>query len=163
MTAHRSSASAPKKDEILTIRVSGELAGAIRALASANDETMSRVVRQALRDLAPVTAKQPAAARVAVAPAPAKVVATRETLCRHLGLNPAKAYGGEIRQKAAAVASGSRLMNSSPKAAAALRAHLGLPAHCTDDAVKAIVWSLTTPAGSTIVNPYAARLARQGK
>jgi hypothetical protein len=95
--------------------------------------------------------------------APVRAAVTRETLCRHLGINPARAYGGEIRRKAGAIASGRRLMHSSPEAAAALRAHLGLQAHCTDDAVKSIVWSLTTPAGSTIVNPYAARLAREGK
>jgi hypothetical protein len=93
------------------------------------------------------------------APAKSQPTTTRETLCQHLRLST-KAYGGEIRRKAEAIASGSRLMNSNPQAAAALRKHLGLETHCTDDRVMAIVWSLTAEP-STAPNPYLKRLARK--
>jgi hypothetical protein len=111
--------------------------------------------------LADASAK--ASARAKVAPAPAKRAAslpapvTRETLCRQLGLDPARAYGGEIRRKAKNVASGLPDMGSSAAQAAALRAHLGLPASASDNRVNAVVWSLTeVPGGS--VNPYLGRL-----
>jgi hypothetical protein len=105
------------------------------------------------RTAAPPQASKPAPAKRA-APPPAPV--TRETLCLHLGLR-ARSYGGEIRRKAKNVASGLPGMGSSPAQAAALRAHLGLPATASDDRVNAVVWSLTEVPGGP-VNPYVGRL-----
>jgi hypothetical protein len=50
-------------------------------------------------------------------------------------------------------------MNSTPEAAAALRAHLGLGAQRCNAAVMAVVWSLTTPPGTTN-NPYLAKIKK---